>query len=702
MNLYDQIEPWLTTRAQNPVHRQLLMICGQEDWAIEQAKKIIKQNPFLWLGNHNQGGDKTTNQQYQNKLGQEFDYAVVNCYSGFKANASLAVSGTVKKYGLMIMLCPELHDWPTFNDPEWSTRVSYGFDKQLVKSRFIEKFVNLVTGSAHVALFTRSQFRATVSFVAPKYIADELSAVAEQKKAVERIIKVAIGHRNRPLVLSADRGRGKSSALGIAAAFLIKQKHKKIGLLAPSPDMVTQVFSHAKQALPEANFTKNKLSYEQGYLHYIAPDAIISNQEEIDLLLIDEAAALPVHLLFKLIDRYPRLVFSTTLHGYEGSGRGFEIRVKDYLNKSKPNWHNLKLSRPHRWYPDDCLESFWFEALNMQNDQDERIFDIQKAITFTYVSQTELAENPATTNCIFQLLIDAHYQTSPDDLIRLLDAPEQHCFLLKQAEMVIGVALIIEEGGEKLAPLYNEIAAGTRRVKGHLNAQNLSFHYADAEFCQLKQWRLSRLVIKKEYQGRGLGHVLIHHVISEAQNKNIDLLSTSFGMTKRLLNFWTTVGFKLVNLSKKPEVSSAEHSAQLIYPIATQSQLILNRFEHEFCQELIFHCDKAFADFPPLLIHQILMQLPLPEQTNAKSADMLKHFMSGSRPLANCTRILRQVYFDNIKQINTLDNQTIQLLIATLVQVRPFHSVCQQLNVTGKKQIEQLLRNGFQQMTIML
>src|SRR5690606_20208591 len=124
-----------------------------------------------------------------------------------------------------------------------------------------------------------------------------------------------------------------------------------------------QVFKHASELLPAAILTENKLSLGKAYGQYVAPDAILASKLETDLLSIDEAAALPAHLLFKLLGRFSRIVFSTTVHGYEGSGRGFDIRVKDYLNSNKPGWRNLHLTHAMRWYNNDCLEAFWFELL---------------------------------------------------------------------------------------------------------------------------------------------------------------------------------------------------------------------------------------------------------------------------------------------------------------------------------------------------
>ncbi|MFP3454326.1 hypothetical protein R0K30_22220, partial [Bacillus sp. SIMBA_154] len=42
----------------------------------------------------------------------------------------------------------------------------------------------------------------------------------EQQQCIELIIKTANGRANRPLLINADRGRGKSAALGIAASKL--------------------------------------------------------------------------------------------------------------------------------------------------------------------------------------------------------------------------------------------------------------------------------------------------------------------------------------------------------------------------------------------------------------------------------------------------------------------------------------------------
>ena len=85
---------------------------------------------------------------------------------------------------------------------------------------------------------------------------------AEQHNAVEAIIKVVTGHRNRPLVLTADRGRGKSSALAIASAKLLSERKNnpyKIIVTAPVIAALSVFFKQLTSLLPEAKYQGNSL-----------------------------------------------------------------------------------------------------------------------------------------------------------------------------------------------------------------------------------------------------------------------------------------------------------------------------------------------------------------------------------------------------------------------------------------------------------
>lgn len=695
MNLYSQIKPWLLARQQQLVHRQLLVISGPEAWAIEQAKSLFGEPAaILWVGNSNNLHAQINNNQYRRYLGQEFQHVIINCYSGFRANATMALSGVIRSGGLMVLLCPELDDWVNYSDPEKANHVSFGFTSQLSASAFIRILTQRLSTDPNIALLSTTEFKGVISPLSelPSFDNSLLTHTDEQLLAINAIIKVATGHRNRPLVLSADRGRGKSSALGFAAAELIKQFSKKIVITAPSPATVERVFHHAKNTLLDASTTKNRIEYTNGSLSFCTIEDLLNKEHLVDILFIDEAAALPTHLLMQLIDKFSRIVFSTTLHGYEGSGRGFELRIKRYLTLNKPQWKALHLSQPIRWFSGDDLESFWFEIFLMNEHKTDGKNVPEAPFTYSWLSKTQLEKDQQSTREIFQLLVNAHYQTSPDDLVRLYDAPEQHCIVIRQGKKVQAVALIIEEGGELLRYLQDDIASGKRRLKGHLVAQNICFQYSLADFACLKQWRITRLAVAPDVQGQGIGKKLLNYLSEQAYQKEIDLLTTSFGLTSDLLRFWQTEDYFLVNLSHKPEISSGEHSAQLVKVINPNCKILIDKIRPNFYHELIYQSDKAFQSLEAALLHQILQPLCELYCTEKYNQKIVTQFIDGHRPLLNCQRELGLYYLNHIRSFDGVNNANIFLLINFLIQNQTISQLATKYSLSGKAQIESQIR----------
>ena len=83
--------------------------------------------------------------------------------------------------------------------------------------------------------------------------------------------------------------------------------------------------------------------------------------------MVDEAAALPVPLLKRLLLHAPRIVFSTTVQGYEGTGRGFTLRFSHILNQHRPQWRKVLLAQPIRW-ADGCPVEAWLARTLLLNE----------------------------------------------------------------------------------------------------------------------------------------------------------------------------------------------------------------------------------------------------------------------------------------------------------------------------------------------
>ena len=153
-------------------------------------------------------------------------------------------------------------------------------------------------------------------------------------------MRVVTGHRRRPVVLTSDRGRGKSAAFGIAAAQLIQAGREHILVTGPRMRAAQAVLDHARSLLPRERHQA---------IGFRAPDELLRDSPHADVLLVDEAAAIPAPLLEGLLKRYSRIAFATTVHGYEGTGRGFAVRFNRSLDRYSNSWKQLTLAAPIRW-----------------------------------------------------------------------------------------------------------------------------------------------------------------------------------------------------------------------------------------------------------------------------------------------------------------------------------------------------------------
>ncbi|MEP1447745.1 MAG: GNAT family N-acetyltransferase [Paraglaciecola sp.] len=698
MNLPKQVFQWCQQRQAKSCHRQLLVITGQEKWTIDTAKYLADHNnvkDILWVGDTESAYDSVSIKNYRSKLGHEYQWVILNCFSGFRANTAMALSGTIKENGLMIILCPELSEWPSYADPELINRISFGFNQKYTHSYFIQHLISSLKEDNTVALLSKVGFSGRVSNE-ENNTCDNL--FDEQRLAVESIRKVALGHRNRPLVLTADRGRGKSSALGIAAADLMGLSAKKICITAPHINNIEQVFFHIKRLLPEVTESSNSLSYQSSSLTFKPVDVILESNSHIDLLLVDEASAMPIHLLCKLAKKCSRIVFSSTVHGYEGSGRGFETRFLKQLSQLKPHYKRVEISQPIRWYKADTLEQFWFNTLFHNTKHGVKKYEeSNQPINCRYISKQELVDNKNLLADVFRLLINAHYQTSQDDLQRMLDAPELKCFILTQGASLLGVAQIIEEGGHFFGELATNIANCSRRVKGHLVAQSITSSYNMPTFALARQWRISRIAIEPEYQRKGYGKKLLNYVERQAIHRNIELLTTSFGCNSDILRFWYSSDFALTKLSSKPEISSGEHSGICIKALADKQQQQIKNLHKEFRQELIYQLDKNFQWMSETLIRQLLTFMPSTSVSFSKELEIIEQFAFGKRTYSTCKRLLRKYLINNPLNLSRIDIDKQALLVAAILQNNTDKVLCDKFKLSGKKHIEQTLKVSFKQ-----
>ncbi|MCU7920726.1 MAG: GNAT family N-acetyltransferase [Candidatus Thiodiazotropha sp. (ex Epidulcina cf. delphinae)] len=688
--------------AQRTRHRRLVVLSGKEAWCTEQAVRVaqsLNQPDSLWIGDHGPDWIQTsTNSQALEQLGGECGLLIYNAYSGFDPNAFGALSGSLRGGGLLLLLTPPLREWADFADPQAERILAAGYPASGLKHRFLERISRLLqTDPAAICLSAGdTPSLPPTPTLSPPQFHHPSCRTHDQAKAVEAIVHVVKGHRKRPLVLTSDRGRGKSSALGIAAAQLISDGYKHILVTGPRQGAVSTLFQQAANCLPGANISRLTLRRDGATLRYSAPDHLLSDSPKADLLLVDEAAAIPTPLLEGLLNRYPRIAFATTVHGYEGTGLGFNHRFKKHLDRQMPQWREITLKEPIRWAADDPLERLIFKllALDASPAEDAMVADAHPQETrLAFPSQQQLLEQERDLNQLFGLLVLAHYRTTPLDLRHLLDGPNLRIALLRYGEAVVAVALLAEEGA--FSPHTAErIWAGRRRPRGHLLAQSLAAHLGLQAAATLKGMRVMRIAVHPAAQGRGLGSRLLEGVRQHAIDQGFDYLGASFGATPELIKFWRNNGLQAVRLGLRAGAGSSHPSVICIRPLSRSGEQMARQAGSRFAKQLPALLGDPMRQLPARLAYRLLDGIDHQSPTSLDEQDWLDLVaFAFARRGYDLTLPAIEIMALSALAEGWVAETDAALLIKRVLQKQAWQTCASSIGLSGRREVEARLRH---------
>jgi tRNA(Met) cytidine acetyltransferase len=696
----------LALRQQALAHRQrrLLVLSGRSDWCREQASQLtecLHPTDALWVGRDSPAGiESLQNPQALERLGGELELLIYDAFSGFDPDAFALLSGTLRGGGLLLLLTPPLDTWCEFNDPEYARIAVAGYPVSTMGGLFLSRLSALLGSDPMTLIVTANQLPTEIPEplgepVTPLRFEIDDCRTKDQRQAVKAIVHVVEGHRRRPLVLTSDRGRGKSSALGIAAARLMLKGKRRILATAPRRRAVDSLFEQAERLLGEAVSEANTLSIYGSELRYSAPDHLLADPQEADLLLVDEAAAIPTPLLEGLLARYARVVFATTVHGYEGTGRGFQLRFMRHLERETPQWHELQLHEPIRWAADDPLEPLVFRllALDAEPAPDTLLSDASTQSAMPEIPERQrLLKNEADLGQIFGLLVLAHYRTTPLDFRLLLDAPNLRLILLRHRGAVAGVALLAAEGDFD-ASMCEQIWSGRRRPRGHLLAQSLAAHVGIREAPRLKGLRVMRIAIHPAVQRRGLGTLLVGEIRRHAADNGFDYVGTSFGATPALIDFWRHNGLHPVRLGLRPGGSSGGHSVMLIEPLTAAGNAMAAEASERFGRQLPALLGDPLRELPGAMAAQLLTSLDSEAQIRLSAAewlDLAGYAFARRGYESSLPAIEKLALFGLVR--GELPTEDAELLVMRVVQKRTWADSARHCSLSGRREIEARLR----------
>lgn len=643
-------------------------------------------------------------------LGREFDRIVFDLRGRFDPLTLGALSGALRAGGLLLILLPPEGLWLRGGAAGAGLRV-HGWPHKRLGWRMATRLWRLWTHSACVHWFCegpefgrppfasksehiRAERRRDIESAAPAAPAAPQPLTAGQARAVAALVRVGRGRARRPLLLTSDRGRGKSTALGLAAAELIAQHGLRVALTAPSPEAARPVLDWAARALclPAAW----PLTAPAGALIYLSPGELLQRAHEVDVLFVDEAATLPVATLAALLRRYPRAAFASTVHGYEGSGRGFQLRFRALLHEHAPHHRSVVLTEPIRYAADDPLEAWVFRALCLDTTAEtwtDPPADLPATSRLCVLDRDALARDEPLLRALFGLLLHAHYRTNPGDLFRLLDAPNLRVLAAFEETRLAGAALVAVEGGLD-ASLSAAIFEGRRRPQGHMLPEVLSAHMGLEAAPTLRGLRIIRIAVHPDRRGRGVGRALVAQARVQAQADAAHWIGSSFGLAEGLPAFWAACGLGPVRVGLLAGRSSGHPSAVVLQGLSVEGQTLAAQAQAHFWAQLPFALSEALREEAPALLVELLRAAgarPAPGEEDLRGAAMVAY---GGRPVSSAWAGAWALAVWGLGQGVALAEPQRAVLVRRLLQRWSWAQVIAEGQWTGLGEAQRLLREA--------
>ena len=587
-------------------------------------------------------------------LGTTREIVVFDCHEGFSANALGQVTGAVDGGGLLVLLLPPLEDVPTQLTALVDQVAVPPFSREEVGNRFRKRLVRTLRTHPGIAVVRLSESTTddaaatdikierdgliergeSIPASEPRVYHDtpfpaaayEACLTGDQARAVSRLS--ALTTPGNAVVVEADRGRGKSSAAGLAAAALAAAG-RDVLVTAPAVDNAAELFERATELLATLDARESEVDDDAddkplkttagGRIRFASPPDAAELPEAPDVVLVDEAAALPVGLLEQLLDA-PAVGFCTTVHGYEGSGRGFAVRFRERLAESAHEVTDVELQEPIRYARNDPVEAWlaWTLLLDAEPPADQLVAEATTdSVTYRRIDADELTSDEALFRSVVGLLVAAHYKTEPDDIVRLLDAPNLELRALTHDGHPVSVALLAREGGlssDQQAAIYRG-----QRVRGNMLPDVLTSQLRDPEAAEPVGYRIMRIATHHAVRSHGLGSLLLSRCQEEFGDA-VDWFGVGFGATPRLLSFWRANGYRTVHLSVTANATSGEHSALMLSPCSTAGRRLTDRHVKWFRERIGGQLADALSGVDPDVVRGVVAAATLPTAPDPEQA----------------------------------------------------------------------------------
>ena len=601
-------------------------------------------------------------------LGGEARLVALDLFDGFNADVLCIVAGLVQAGGVLLLLSPPVKDWNLQTDRygRWQDQ------KSSLRARFAEYFFNSLEQDKQTGILVSPDFDFSAIASLPELKALQLTPIeqgqsAGQAHCLQQIEQWVLGGQNGVALINAERGRGKSTCLGL----LVKRLQPRWRILVSANSK--QTCAQLLRLVPDAEF--------------IAPDRLMQKRLEADLLVIDEAAMIPLPMLRQLLRMYPKQVMATTSGGYEGTGQGFMLRFVAALDSQK--LMRLSLDEPVRWCQGDQLEAWLNRTLMLKSDRlDPPPAMDPGACEMRLLKDPGDPDNFPLLRQVYALLNAAHYRTRPSDLRMMMENPDLMLVVACQQNFVVGAALLNIEGGLD-DNLCREIFLGRRRPRGHLLAQMLTAQAGLKQFAAYRGIRVQRIAVAETHRRRGLGTQLLETALRYGQENSMDYLGASFALDPETLYFWQQARFSLVHVSYAQGKSSGDQSIVVLRSITPEIDAEIDLLKQRIQRQLPTWMTQFLQNMSADQVSSLLRFADFHTSIDEHEQLEVEAFARGNRGFELCFASLQKWAMQRVARSSNVSDR---LLIEKAIQNRNWDLLARESGSEGRKTLQQRLR----------
>ena len=585
-------------------------------------------------------------------MGRTYDIAVLDLTRNIPPNDLGRIIETVRGGGLVILLTLPLEEWVELRTPfheyittiPWTLKDVRGlFEKRLVKKFFSHKGIYIFDLDKNVIVHApkepdrvekviRKKPKIPEDVKLPKEIY-EVALTQDQVnvlKALESLMSRPREEITKTVIITADRGRGKSAAVGLFVGTMAKLNAGKgalgrfvILVTAPTEYNVNTLFEFAERALrllgmkPRMYRSPPEIrgrGYVIAYVHPADMPKILA-REKITLAVVDEAAGIPVPILFKILNSCPRVIYSSTIHGYEGAGRGFSIRfMKKVMELDWVSLKHVTMEEPIRYARNDPIERWLFDALlldaepsKLDEEDLKYIENLEVHLEKVDLEEYFIGEKEDELRQFIGIYVFAHYRNEPRDLAIMGDAPHYEAYALKIPTGKIVTALLVAIEGGIPKPIIEEIYKDkAAEPSGHLIPVAIEKHFRDKVFPGYRGYRIVRIATHPQVMRKGLGSKALEELENIARKKDFYWVGAGFGANVQLLRFWLKNKFVPIHVSPMRHKVSGEYTTIVVKPLVKSLESAIREYYREFRIRFVEWLRYVHYDMDPHLARLIL------------------------------------------------------------------------------------------------